>query len=52
MGEVTWVLEDVCVCNNCGAFAETEEKIKHHKTCQPGESKDWEKIYNKQEEEV
>ena len=52
MPEVTWVLDDVCVCNNCGAHAETEAGIKHFKTCKPGEAKKWEKFYEEGNKEV
>ena len=46
MGEVTYVDEKICVCNNCGAHAENEEGIKHFKTCRPGESEKWIKHYD------
>jgi hypothetical protein len=49
--EVTWVEDDICVCNNCGAFAGTPQKISHHKTCQPGEAKRWEAFYSEANEE-
>jgi len=50
--EVTWVMDDICVCNNCGAFADSPEKIEHHKTCTPGEAKKWEKFYSRSNEEI
>ena len=50
MPEVTWI-GGICVCDNCGAYAESEKEIKHHKTCKPGEAKKWEKIYEENEEE-
>ena len=49
MSEVTWVMDDVCVCDNCGAHASTKEAIKHHSSCQPGESKRWQKFYEEQD---
>lgn len=49
--EVTWVEDDICVCNNCGAHAESPQKIKHFETCQPGEAKKWEKFYSEEEED-
>lgn len=49
--EVTWVEDGICVCNNCGAFADTPQKISHHKTCQPGEAKKWEAFYSEANEE-
>ena len=52
MPEVTWVEDDICVCNNCGAYAPSEKEIKHYKTCKPGESKKWEEIYSQEKEEV
>ena len=48
MGETIYIEEgNVHVCNNCGAFAEEANKIKHCTTCKKGESKKWEKIYSK-----
>ena len=44
--EYTWVDENICVCNDCGAHASSEEGVVHHKTCKPGESKKWENFYN------
>jgi rubrerythrin len=35
----------VWVCNNCGAFAETKEQVRHFETCKAGESKRWEQYY-------
>lgn len=32
-------------CNDCGAYAETEDEVQHYPTCQPGESARWEKKY-------
>lgn len=46
--EVTWVDDDICVCNNCGAFADKPDNIKHHQTCKPGESERWQKLYSEQ----
>jgi hypothetical protein len=43
--EVTWVTEDICTCNNCGAFAGKPEEIEHHKTCKAGEAEKWERFY-------
>lgn len=47
------ILEDVglVVCDDCGAFAETPEDVKHYPSCKPGDSEKWEKYYNEQEEE-
>ena len=49
--EYTWVEDDICVCDNCGAYAPSKKEVKHHKTCRPGESKRWEKIYSQEEDE-
>jgi hypothetical protein len=49
--EVTWVEDDICVCDNCGAHASSPEKIEHFKTCQKSESKKWEKFYSSSDEE-
>ena len=51
MSEVTWVDKDICVCDNCGAYAKKETELKHHKTCRQGESKRWEKIYEEASED-
>ena len=46
-------IEDVgVVCNDCGSFGDTPEKVLHHKTCQAGESKKWKAHYNKPEEDT
>lgn len=50
--EVTWIDDTICVCDNCGAFADSPENIKHHRTCTPGESKKWEKFYNCSNNEI
>lgn len=46
----SWVFyieeEGIYVCNNCRAHATSPEEIKHFATCQPGETKKWEKIYD------
>ena len=38
-------------CNDCGAHGTVKEQIVHHKTCEPGESKRWEKFYTEANEE-
>jgi hypothetical protein len=43
--EITWIEDDVCVCNNCGAHADSPENIKHFDTCQAGDAEKWEKFY-------
>ena len=48
--EVTWTMGNICVCNNCGAFADKPEKINHFKSCQPGSAKRWEEYYQQEEE--
>lgn len=50
ISEYTWIEDDVCVCDNCGAHASSEKEVKHHKTCRPGESKRWEKVYGEKGE--
>ena len=44
----TQVLEDVYVCDDCGAHAENSASIKHHKTCKPGEAQYWENFYTEE----
>ena len=48
--EYTWVEDDICVCNDCGAFASSEKKVKHHETCRAGECRRWEKVYSQEKE--
>lgn len=50
MAECTWVDSGICVCNNCGAFASSEEEIIHHGGCHPGDSQRWQGFYNDVEE--
>ncbi len=37
---------EIWQCNDCGAYADNKEDIVHHKTCELGESKRWEKYYS------
>lgn len=46
--EYTWVEDDICVCNDCGAYSSSEKTVNHHKTCVAGESKKWEKFYSEE----
>ena len=39
---------DVWQCNDCGAHADKPVNVKHHKTCQPGESAKWQKFYEEE----
>lgn len=49
--ETTYIDEaNIFVCDNCGAYADTIDRINHHSSCRHGESKKWEKFYNKSEE--
>ncbi len=41
----TTIDEGIVVCNDCGAWAETEEEVVHHATCHPGESAYWQSYY-------
>ena len=40
---------DIWTCNNCGSTAESINDIIHYKTCQTGEAKYWEKVYEQEE---
>lgn len=51
MSNYTNIVKGVWQCNDCGGHAQTKEKVIHHKTCQSGESKKWEEIYTKANEE-
>lgn len=42
---------EIVVCNDCGAFAEAEDEVVHHQTCEPGSSKKWEEYYSRVEDE-
>lgn len=33
------------ICNDCGASSLLRETVRHHPTCQPGESRRWEEYY-------
>ena len=39
---------DIWTCNDCGAYAKEKEDIKHHDSCNSGESKKWENFYSKE----
>ena len=39
------------VCDDCGASADTEEKVQHWSTCDAGESERWRKHYEAGERE-
>lgn len=47
----TFIDEDIYQCNDCGAYADKPENIKHHITCIPGDCERWAKIDNIEEEE-
>ncbi len=47
----THIDEDIVVCNDCGAWAETEEEVTHYPTCTPGESAYWQKYYEETPDE-
>lgn len=51
MGEYTRVEYNVFVCDDCGAHAEDPREVKHHPTCNPGESRHWEEFYSEANEE-
>lgn len=38
---------DVVICNDCGAFADSEDEVVHHQTCEPGSAKKWEEYYSR-----
>jgi len=38
---------EIVQCNDCGAYADAEDEIVHHRTCEPGSSKKWEEYYNR-----
>lgn len=42
---------DIWSCNDCGAYADKPENVKHHESCVPGESKKWEKFYEENQDE-
>lgn len=49
---ITYIREaNVHQCNDCGAHAESISAIQHHPTCKPGESKKWERFYDKANKE-
>ena len=42
----------VVVCNDCGAYATTDEDIKHHASCVPGDAAKWETYYDEELQEA
>jgi hypothetical protein len=42
-------LAPVWQCNDCGAYADKPDKVKHHATCKPGESARWQKYYEEED---
>jgi len=47
--DFTWVSDDVCVCNNCGAHADSPKNIVCYKSCKKDKSKFWEQYYNEED---
>lgn len=47
----TRVFEDVVCCDDCGAHAAEVERIVHHRTCRPGESRRWREFYESYRED-
>lgn len=43
-------LPPVVVCNDCGAYADSEKSVVHFESCQPGESARWAEYYSQPEE--
>ena len=43
----TNVYKDIWVCNDCDANSDSIKTIKHYISCVKGESKSWEKTYEK-----
>ena len=42
----TNVYEDIWQCDDCGAYANSKDKIVHYESCQAGESEKWEQFYS------
>ena len=42
---------DIWQCNDCGAYARTAPQIKHHKSCNPGESEKLQRVYEEFEDD-
>lgn len=47
--QYTSVIEGVIQCNDCGGYAESEDQVKHHKSCIPGDSERWRKVHNEED---
>lgn len=43
------IAQEIVICNDCGAYAPTEEAVRHEPTCNPGESEDWRKFFEELE---
>jgi len=44
-------IEDVYVCDDCGAYASRPENVQHYVTCQAGVSDQWRQSYNDADDE-
>ena len=42
---ITKIDDDIFQCEDCGAHAETAEKIVHYNGCEPGSSEKWQRYY-------
>ena len=49
MRSYTQRAEGLVVCNDCGAYAATEEGVQHLATCKPGESAEWREFFGNQQ---
>ena len=43
---------EIWSCNDCGAYADKPENVKHHESCNPGEARRWEEYYSRQENQA
>ena len=39
-------IDEIYVCNDCGAYADKVEDVQHHPSCEPRGSDRWREFYN------
>jgi hypothetical protein len=44
-------IDEIFVCNDCGAYGESAEAVQHFPDCTPGESEKWREFYNQPDPE-
>ena len=50
MNTYTQIDSDIVQCNDCGAHSYSEDTVKHHPNCDPGEREFWEDVFEQDTE--